>query len=158
MSFHHLQIIAFKWFFLIKVKTHLSFLFNRWVFLGFSCISVNPCDPRPDPFSRFSHEQVKILVETRVAHIKSPSFLYPAGNLLEQMLMYQIPPLVQKCRFTHKLLGWCFPSKKPLKNASTTSVATDFLQLFAQEMSALSDVMTLSGFWSARDLNSPFCN
>lgn len=36
-------------------------------------------------------------------------------------------------------------------------MAKDFLQLFAQEMSAFSDVMTLSELWWAQDLSSKFC-
>lgn len=36
-------------------------------------------------------------------------------------------------------------------------MATDFLQLFAQEMSAFSR-RDEGGFWFAQDLNSPFCN
>lgn len=48
--------------------------------------------------------------------------------------------------------------KKAKKYAGIREMAKDFLQLFAQEMSAYSDVMTLSGLWWAQDLNSPFCN
>lgn len=138
MSFVHVQIIAFKWFFLIMVKTHLHFLFNRWVFFGFSCISVNPCNPGPDLFSQFSHEQVRILVETRVAQIKSPSFLYPAVISLNKCLCTRLHLWCKNVDLHTNYLADAFLKK----NASTTSVATDFLQLFAQEMSVLSDVIT----------------
>lgn len=151
--------IAFTWFYLIKVKTLLCFLFYPSVFLQLLCVCVGPVTlGQISSDSSLNKREYLCKYKSRTAQIKSPSFLHPGSNLPEQTLTHQIAPLWFKRFMPKQLLSWngkCWVFLK--KYAWIREMAKDFLQLFAQEMSAFSDV-TLSGLWWAQDLNSPFCN
>lgn len=150
--------IAFTWFYLIKVKTHLVSCFIPRFTYSFYMFLLPLWPWARSPLTTLMNKREYLY---RAAQIKSSSFLHPGSDLPEQMLTHQIAPLWFKNADLRT--NSCFPEMTNVeyfffKNAGIREMAKDFLQLFAQEMSAFSDVTALSCLWWDQDLNSPFCN